>query len=122
MSPPDDDKRRRQAACDDNLHVRIAVLEATIAHLREARDLQAKEYERRLQDLNHAHTQAEEKYREYLPRATYEKSEGERREWQRETDKKLDTASGKSAAYISVAALLLALVTLGVTTLKDWPW
>lgn len=41
-----------------DLHVRIAVLETVIIGLREAISLQASEYERRLNELNHAHAQA----------------------------------------------------------------
>jgi hypothetical protein len=39
--------------------VRIAVLETKLTAADEARALQAREYERRLSDLNHAHAQAE---------------------------------------------------------------
>jgi hypothetical protein len=38
--------------------VKIAVLENEVRNLKSAIELQAKEYERRLSDLNHAHAQA----------------------------------------------------------------
>lgn len=40
--------------------------------LARALKLQAKEYERRLQDLNHAHTQAQERNASYIPRETFD--------------------------------------------------
>lgn len=44
--------------CNEELIVKIAVLQRDAIHLREAIKLQASEYERRLSELNHAHAQS----------------------------------------------------------------
>ena len=62
----------------EELLVRIAVLEERVKNRDEALQLQAKEYERRLEVLNHAHAQAEEKNRNYVTREVYD---GTVREW-----------------------------------------
>jgi hypothetical protein len=59
--------------------VRIAVLETQLAAAGDARDLQAREYERRLSDLNHAHQQASERNAEFVPRALHDSLERELR-------------------------------------------
>lgn len=48
-----------------------------------ALELQAKEYERRLQDLNHAHAEAQRVLGIYLPRELYERAHQEVVDWQR---------------------------------------
>ena len=62
----------------NSLEVRLAVLEERVANRDDALALQAKEYERRLADLNHAHQLAEEKNRNYVTREVYD---GTVREW-----------------------------------------
>lgn len=52
--------------------VRLAILETLIAEMRRALDLQAREYERRLDDLNHAHQSAMEVQARYVTRELYE--------------------------------------------------
>jgi hypothetical protein len=52
--------------------VRIAILETKLHAADEARTLQAKEYERRLQDLNHAHQKAVEERATVVSRELYD--------------------------------------------------
>lgn len=52
--------------------VRIAVLETKLQSADEARVLQAREYERRLQDLNHAHQQAVDRNATFVSRELYD--------------------------------------------------
>jgi hypothetical protein len=52
--------------------VRIAILETKLEAADSARVIQAKEYERRLQDLNHAHTQAMERNATFVSRELYD--------------------------------------------------
>jgi hypothetical protein len=53
----------------------IAVLETKLDNVLVAIDKQAKEYERRLQELNHAHQQQMDRNATYIPRETYEANE-----------------------------------------------
>lgn len=54
--------------------------------LEKALDLQAREYERRLELLNHAHAEAQRILATYLPRELYERAHQEVVEWQRKAD------------------------------------
>ena len=129
MSPPDDDKRRRQAHADDCLHTRIAVLEERVRgqiELREQdakeRERQAAEYARRLQELNHAHDQAVERNATFISREIFEAAFNQWDIWRRGVDKEMSEVRGKATGYVAYTAVLLALASLALTTLKDWPW
>lgn len=63
-------------------------LERELKDLAKALELQAKEYERRLDDLNHSHSEAQRVLATYLPRELYERAHGEVVEWQRKADVK----------------------------------
>lgn len=60
--------------------------ERELKTLAKALELQAKEYERRLTDLNHAHEEARRVLSTYLPRELYERSHEEIINWQRRAD------------------------------------
>lgn len=49
--------------------------------LKDAKELQAREYERRLSELNHAHDEAMENWRTSLPREVFEAFQSEFRTW-----------------------------------------
>ncbi len=61
-----------------------------------ALELQAREYERRLADLNHAHTQAVENWRQTLPRESFELFEREFSRWREMVALDLDRAKVKT--------------------------
>lgn len=61
-------------------------LEQSLLAVAKALELQAREYERRLEDLNHAHELAKETLGTYLPREMYERAHAEVVEWQRKAD------------------------------------
>lgn len=65
-----------------DLLVRIAVLEERLKAMGEALRLQAKEYERRLLDLNHAHEKQVEDQRTYVSLDKYEGFEEKMNSWQ----------------------------------------
>lgn len=52
--------------------VKIAILETRVSGLKENIDLQAKEYERRLQELNHAHQIQMDRNAQYISREAFE--------------------------------------------------
>lgn len=108
-------RHRCRKRADDCLQTRIAVLEERDRNRDRALALQAAEYERRLQDLNHAHARATEKNAEYLPREIFEASVKENLEWRRGVDNKLSSASGSRTAFLAVLSLVLALGSVGAT-------
>ena len=57
---------------EHELHIRIAVLETLVVERERAMTLQAKEYERRLEALNHAHEQQVERNTEYVSREIWD--------------------------------------------------
>lgn len=66
--------------------------EREVAGVAKALELQAKEYERRLEDLNHSHAEAQRVLATYLPREVYERAHNEVVEWQRKADiREVDT-------------------------------
>ena len=59
----------------DNHHsveTRLAIMEERVSSIQTATRLQATEYERRLQELNHAHAQQAERNALYLPREYFD--------------------------------------------------
>ena len=64
----------------------VAILQTELKCSADARDLQAKEYERRLSDLNHAHTQQESRNAEYIRRETFDTYALTMENWRREVD------------------------------------
>jgi hypothetical protein len=108
------------------LEVRVARLEERGRADKDARKLQASEYQRRLSELNHAHEEARRVLGTYLPRETWEawlKEEAARRE-------KADAEMGElreqatnavSAARATAAAntrnLAVATLVLGIVVL-----
>jgi hypothetical protein len=108
--------------------VRIAVLETQLVNADKAQELQAREYERRLQDLNHAHQQAMERNATFVSRELYDSgvrevrslSEAVRTESRRDrddTDFRINALSAK--IYIGVG-IVLALQAVFFLVLEFW--
>lgn len=97
------------------LHVEIAVLKVKNDEREKALIKQAIEYERRLNDLNHAHAQAQEVQNTYLPREIHEKAQSELRIWQIEVAKQLDQTSARKNTLTSLGAIAMALAALGIS-------
>jgi len=57
----------------ENLHTQVQVLKTELRERDKALEKQAREYERRLEDLNHAHALAQQTLNTYIPRETYSK-------------------------------------------------
>src|SRR5688500_2976010 len=90
----------------DSLEIAFARLEEKVKAMENAQKLQAKEYARRLNELNHAHEQAREVLGTYLPRETWEawtKDEGIRRE--KLDDELADISSQANAAQVAAVAV-----------------
>jgi len=98
----------------EDIEIRLARLEVLVAGevkaLREARDLQAKEYERRLEMLNHEATQLKAMQSSYVPRETHEllvKEVNELRLWK-------SNDQGKNAVWGVVIPLIVSIIVSGI--------
>ncbi len=89
--------------------VRIAVLESQIKGLRENIVLQAREYERRLSELNHAHQLQIDRNADYVSREAWDMKNIELESWRRTIDQwrwisiGLGIAGGGVAGWIARA-------------------
>ncbi len=118
---------------EETLETRITRLEERLAAKETATQLQAKEYERRLTDLNHAHEQAQEKNAEYLPRETWEAAVEQWNDWRSGVNRDLarlpepnemnrrlstlETTAAENRGAILEARRRAATVALGVAVL-----
>lgn len=67
--------------------VRIAILETQITNLKENLTIQAREYERRLTDLNHAHAQSVSDKATYMTKELFDSKHEELIVWKSELDR-----------------------------------
>lgn len=88
------------------LLVEIAVLKEKLAGVREAISKQALEYERRLQELNHAHQQQQDRNAQYVSREAWEARNEMMDDWRRDVDKSR-----------WIAAAVASLVAAGISAL-----
>ena len=92
----------------------IAVLQERIKGQADAIGLQAKEYERRLSELNHAHAQAVARNELYLPREVYDKAEITRELRISVLKERLDKMEGRSAGIgLSLSTAISILIGAG---------
>ncbi len=100
---------------DDNLtsHVRIAVLQEQITGLKDAIVLQAKENERRLQELNHAHQAQIDRNAQYVSREAFELRTREIDKWRREVDMWRWISIGAGIAGGGAAAAVFKVLGVG---------
>ncbi len=73
--------------------------------------LQAEEYERRLGDLNHAHNEAVEVQRTYIPREVYERAHGELVDRIGKIELALASWNGRILGAAAVIAVIATFVT-----------
>ena len=92
---------------DDSLICEIAVLKERLASTAEAIKKQAIEYERRLQELNHAHQQQMDRNAQYVSREAWEIYNGKMDDWRREVDRWRWISIGAGCAGGGGVALLL---------------
>jgi len=91
----DDHNDRNDHSINDRL--KIAVLETELRSMKDALRLQAIEYERRLQDLNHAHQQQVDRNAQYISREIWEAYLKEDNTWKRSIDQWRWTSVGIGA-------------------------
>jgi len=104
-------------------------LELQIRHERELRTmaeeknalalkLQAEEYTRRLEVLNHAHKAAVEDKAQFLQKALYEASEKELQRWKLEVNTKLATQAGATAAGQRIWGGIILGISLAIAVIS----
>ncbi len=93
--------------------IKIAVLEAELDSLRDAIKLQAQEYERRLTELNHAHSRATDDRNKFVTTDLFYSKQDELSKWRSELDqwrsRIIGIAIGVSAMTGAVVGLMMRL-------------
>jgi hypothetical protein len=117
--------RDRRDACGKVIDARLGRIEDHLAHLHtvfdqrvqlaeKALEIQAKEYERRLQALNHAHEQAVKDREETLPRETFASFEREFDLFRRSVEKNLAAAEARSATWMIIMGIAFAVISVAL--------
>jgi len=112
---PDDVKIAVSTA---RIAVKIAVLEEKVFNLQVAIDKQAKEYERRLAELNHAHEKQVADQSTYVSGARYEGWQGEINSWRSDVSNKFAVIEGRSGGITSTRALILQVLPMIIAILS----
>lgn len=104
---------------------KIAILEERLRSLRMEIDKQAREYERRLSELNHAHERAVEDKSNYVSLDSFVGWQGEINAWRGEVSTKLTLLEGRSSGTSSaqelifkILPLLVAIAAIGLAYMK----
>ena len=95
---------------EESAEIKIAVLESLLQGLRENIALQAKEYERRLTELNHAHQNQIDRNAQYVSREAWELKLSEQESWRREVDRWRWIAVGAGIAGGGLTAIVTRLI------------
>lgn len=107
-----DDRPHETLPYDATSDTKIAILEERLRSLRQEIDKQAKEYERRLTELNHAHDKQVADQSTYVSSDRYEGWQGEMNAWKTEMSKKMTLIEGNSAGAGSVQRLVLQILPM----------
>jgi hypothetical protein len=93
---------------------RLTSLEEKIKGQGKALELQAREYERRLETLNHAYRQAQDDRSKYVSIERFTGFIEKMEIWQHHVDKELARSAGKNSATLQVITLLIAVAAVVV--------
>lgn len=97
------------------LRTAIAVIDNKLAEREKALRIQASEYERRLDALNHSFQEARTVQQTYVPREVYERAHDVLVQWRSRVDDELATTRGRNSTLISVISIVLALAAVIVS-------
>jgi len=87
-----------------------SILTQRLDLLDRAREVEAAEYARRLEKLNHSYERAEIVLQTYLPRDMFEQSQREFRTWRETITTDLAATRGRAAAYTIVIGFIFTLL------------
>lgn len=121
--PHSNDLYESLSAREQETATRIAVIEERLAgmdrvlrverhNVETALKLQAAEYERRLDVLNHSHQRADRVQTTYLPREVFDRFETQSMAWRRVVDEFMATSKGKSAMIVAIGGIALSSFTI----------
>ena len=105
--------------CENDLRRQIAVLTERLRGVETARELQAKEYARRLEELNHAHREAKERNALFVTREAYDVTVREWTIWRAGVDKELSEMRGSKTGQHALFAYILAGLAL-LASAANW--
>jgi hypothetical protein len=103
---------------DSDLKTEIEVLKERTRGMEIALVLQAEEYARRLEELNHAHARAQERNANFLGMEAYEEHRKQLEQWQRSVDSFISEARGSKSSIISMLSAALSIGALSLALLK----
>jgi hypothetical protein len=103
---------------DSDLKTEIEVLKERIRGIELALALQADEYARRLEELNHAHARAQERNANFLGMEAYEEHRKQLEQWQRAVDSFISESRGSKTSIISMFSAALSIGALSLAMLK----
>lgn len=106
------DRLHEPLPADASSDTKIAILEERLRSLREEIDKQAKEYERRLTELNHAYEKQVADQSTYVSGDRYEGWQGEMNAWKGEVQRKMTLIEGQRGGVSSVQALILQVLPM----------
>jgi len=126
MTPERDDNDRERyilglefRRLEEQIATSVAMFDLKLSAKETALQLQATEYERRLEVLNHAHDEAVRVQNTYVPRDLFDerlmdlsKQRDEDMKWRDEVNKALASIAGRSAGYSVAVGLVLTLVMI----------
>jgi len=94
------------------LDVRISVLDERVDNVVKAIELQAFEYGRRLDELNHAHSQQQSNQATYVSREVFENFVKDISTWREQTNVTLSSSDGRVAGTAASRIMIFQLITL----------
>ena len=113
------DEQGNRVSLREYLEHKICALDKRIDERLCSRDnalaLQAKEYERRLGDLNHEQARLLADRERFLPRETYEAHRKDLDDWRTTVNKNFATSTGRVTTLVTVAVVLSAISAALIT-------
>ena len=99
-----------EARLQEALLVEIAVLKERITGMKGEISKQALEYERRLQELNHAHQQQQDRNAQYVSREAWEARNAMIDAWRRDVDKQRWVAAAVASLIAAGVSILAGVI------------
>ena len=102
------------------LTIEVAVLKTRLDAKEHALAIQAREYERRLDETNHVLAREKEDKRTYLRTDTFDLKMSGLDDWRRLVDADRSESVGSKAMLTAIIAIVLSIATLAITLFLRW--